>query len=277
MNDVNIEQMADDIMGQQSNIDEEKYPKEKRQPKKESSLLDIEPYNMTDEFEDDFDIVYRTPPQVSENERLTLKDMKGTKAFPQNYIVTEDIDDAFKEIEKTHPLRNRKVFLPGIYNRPKNILKTIPQKSKPFGIYSVTLDEIFVTPPKSENWEDMQSFWRTLEHEDTHQRQRRMELNTPINRIFNEPSVPLFNKMFKEYQIMNDFQNKLKKESVPFEERNEILKNRKDVINEFKKESFAEQLAYYGDYFSHDAYSNPRTKTERVYNRLKFKNAPIWG
>jgi hypothetical protein len=267
MVDINIDEMSEDIINQ-------------LYPNKPKSLKDIKKYDLTDEQEDDFDITYRTPAKVSDNERLTINDLAGTGALPQNYNIVDNPDKYMDDLLETHPRRKMKVKLPGVYNKPVNIPDediTNPQKIPSRGLYSALFDEIAIQQPKSQKTDDINEFYNDLMHEDTHQRQRRIELNKPVSRVKTEPSVELFEKLFYDKQIPKDFKARLKPESMPFEKREQMLKDRKETIKEIEDESLAEQLAYYGDYFLRDSYVNPKTKTEKVLNRLKFENAPIWG
>lgn len=272
MNDyaeVEVDQMAEDIFEQQ----------EKKKPR---NLNDIQPY-LEDEYigADDFDIGYRTPPKLYLNEESTARDLIKSNVLPEKYIMVPDPDKYFDELYETYPEKVKGFKLPpGEYNKKKYRPKeTNTNKKEPvlLGLYSLNFDEIAVKEP---DISDPNSKWEMLEtliHEDTHQKQRRMEYNNPKSRVLSEPSVPLFEKMFKENTIMKEFNEKVAQSNVPFEEQQELRKNRKIVTKKFKKQIFPEQLAYYGDHFIWDTITDPRNKTERALNRLKFKDAPIWG
>lgn len=265
---MDINQMVNDIF-------------EQDQPKKKiNTLKDIPLYDQTEFEANEFDTIYRTPPQVSEKDWVKIDDLRGTEALPKNYTVAENPEKYMDELEKTHPRRNIKFKLPGDYNKPENIPNekiTNPNKLPTRGLYSALLDEFVVQPPKSMSRRDQQNFYIDVMHEDTHQRQRRIEMNQPIPRVLTEPGVPLFEKMFYNKQISKDFRERLRNETAPFEERKQIMKDRQEVTKEIEDDSFTEQLAYYGDYFLQPALGNPKNETERALNRLKFKNAPIWG
>ena len=245
-------------------------------------MRDIKINNMTDLQENDFDIIYRTPKQVSENDDFGVRELGGTGALPENYIVAKNPEKYLNDMWKDHPAR--KTFdmnkLPGDYNKSKNIPNekiTNPNNLPTRGVYHAGLDQIAVQPPKSFKWVDQQEFYRDVMHEDTHQRQRRMEFNNPVSRVKSEPSVALFDKFFYNKQIPKDFRERLKQETIPFENRDQMLKDREEVSQDIEKESLTEQLGYYGDYFLRNAYKDPENETERALNRLKFKEAPIWG
>jgi len=272
MNDyaeVEIDQMAEDIFEQQ----------EKKKPK---DLNDIQPYR-EDEYvgADDFDIGYRTPPQLYLNEESTARDLVGSDVVPKNYTMVPNPDKYFDDLSKKYPEKIKDYKRPpGEYNKKEYQSKSTNTNQKPgtlLGMYSLNFDEIAVKEPDDLSPESKEEIIDTLIHEDTHQKQRRMEYNNPKSRVLSEPSVSLFEKMFKENTIMKEFNEKVAQSNVPFEEQQELRKNRKIVTKKFKKQIFPEQLAYYGDRFIWDTITDPRNKTERALNRLKFKDAPIWG
>ena len=287
MTDIDVDEMAEDIFEQQKerkdiNNIEPDINDNPQKDKKHRNLNSIQPYQTNELIgADDFDIAYRTPSKLYLEEKSNLRDIAKSGVLPETYTMVPDPEKYFDDLAKRHPEKIESFKRPpGEYNRPKyrstrgKVNKNGPVSA---GLYSLAFDEIAIREPDSLSPEDTLDVIDTLIHEDIHQKQRRMEYHKPKSRVISEPSVPLFEKMFKEDIVMSDFKSKLKKANTPFEMRKELLKNRKAVTANLKKEIFPEQLAYYGDYFIRDVVTDPRTKTERALNRLKFKDAPIWG
>ena len=271
--DSTIAQMVDDIFEQDN-------PKPRAK-----NLMDLSKLDITDEQADDFDILYRTPAKISLLEDPTAVDVTGTGIFSKNYTVAENPGEYADELINTDiGKQQRKEFherfpkgLPGRYNikkstgPPNDIVSIVP-----FGIYSPVLRTTVVQPP-SKNFMPKE-FFTTLAHERTHETQREMEMDNPKSRVRTEPSVEFLEQMFDDKQIVKDFEFRVENMGgLEFEEQAKLRKERKEVIDEIKQDSFSEQFARYGDYFLRDSIADPKTKTEKAMMRLRFKDAPIWG
>ena len=228
LTDMDVDQMVDDIFDQEEN-------------KNTKNLKQISKYKSNEYLgDDDFDIIYRTPKHLIENETIKQKDLIGTGIIPQNFTVVDNIKQYAKDYYN--------------FNVPNNT----------GGFYDIDNNDVIVKSLPSENRAD---FDIALIHEGIHQKHRLIEKNIPIKRVKTEPSQEYFNIMKKSSQPKLDFINSIMDENRGFD--NELKKNR--AINDINKLPFHEQLAYYGSNYVNHIISNPKNKTQKMINRMWFE------
>jgi len=233
-------------------------------------LLDVGSYNDKEILnEDDFDITYRTP-EWAFKEKKRYEDLVGT-VLPEEITVTNNIDNYTNK-----KMRGLNQMFPGRMEYDKEeVRKKYEDDSQEKGgwaaVYHPVLDEIIVDKAYIKK-ATLPQMNRTLIHENVHKLERDIEYRRPTPRVLSEPNKDMFQQMYNDNTVRNDFTNYLKGNKLGFgPQRQEILKNRRSAMKEYKDFTFPEQLAYVGEEIFPNAMKNPRSKTERVLNRMWFQ------
>ena len=276
---IDYDEMADDIFDQ---IDpaEQEYSTEAYDDFEEpiqSSLDDIEQYDMNDEAEDDFDITYRTPDFVFEEGPKKAEMLIGT-ILPEEITVADNIEDYLDEKDSKNP---------GIYNiypgdaeyenleKKKAYNKKVKsyEKGSP-AVYDPIYDEIIIRSDMLEK-NNIPKTTRFLTHENVHKLEKNVAFRQPMPRVLSEPNTEMFKDMVENNVIENDWSNFLKGDKIGTsdkEKRQKFIKHRRDLSNSMRNEyAFSEQLAYFGEHTMQKSIKNPKRKTERVLNRMWFQ------
>jgi len=234
------------------------------------SLEDIPQYAMTDLDENNFDINYRTPNFVFEEGPKRSEQLIGT-LLPEEITVTDNIDNYTDK-----KMRGLNQMFPGRMEYDKDeVRKKYEDDSQEKGgwaaVYHPVLDEIIVDKAYIKK-ATLPQMNRTLIHENVHKLERDIEYRRPTPRVLSEPNKDMFQQMYNDNTVRNDFTNYLKGNKLGFgPQRQEILKDRRSAMKEYKDYTFPEQLAYVGEEIFSNAIKNPRSKTERVLNRMWFQ------
>jgi len=253
---IDYDEMADDIFDQ---IDpaEQEYATEIEEPyfpvsneaeiikPVESSLMDLESYNMTDEQEDDFDIAYRTPNNIDVTDLLPVDyrvGKRGDSGLEDAFADYDPVKDEISVREKDWLIKENDIVSP--FEKQHKMLVHENIHRQWWKQYDIDDDKTKLKPKRMLNETDSMNK-EDLMYDNTASMKQRQEYLDEFNGIFDDLGTTADKKQVKKL-------------------RNEIYKR------EYGVNALNEGYAYYGA-LRPERILNPQNKTDRKLNRMFFQ------